>query len=376
MNKKSFNSFWACGTLFGDEGKGVVTNSLSHQYPNSLVVRYSGGQQAGHTVVHNGISHVFSNFGSGTMQGLPTYWSEYCTFDPVGVMVEYHILKQKGFNPKLYISKNSPVTTPFDKFNNQRDSRNLDHGTCGAGVGATFAREEKFQSLLAGDLLYPLIFTEKYNNVKKYYNFIDWTIDPEAKFEQAVIEILSNPDVFCFVDALSEIPEVFDKYIFEGSQGLMLDQNIGFFPNVTRSNTGSKNILGLGFAPKPILITRAFQTRHGNGYMTNENIPHNITDNPLETNVLNKYQGKFRKSLLDLSLIKYAISRDNYLRRNKDKELVVTCLDLIKNEYRYTINGEIIAHSDEDSFISGIKKYLDIEVVHRVHCPSALLDIK
>lgn len=364
------------GLGFGDEGKGLTTNSLCHNYPESLVVRYSGGQQAGHTVtLPDGKSHVFSNFGAGTLLGAPTYWSEYCTFDPVGMLNEFKILRSKGVNPIIYINKNCPITTPYEKHLNQMSDRYIKNGTCGVGVGATYAREEKFQSLLAGDIFYKQIFTAKYRAVHQFYDFESWTLDVGGQFPDSINEILSMPDNFRFVNHLYEVP-VNGSYIFEGSQGLLLDQNIGFFPNVTRSNTGSKNILGLGFAPTPILITRAFQTRHGNGFMTNEDLPHNITDNPNETNVLNRYQGAFRKSLLDLSLLKYGIERDNYLRRNKEKQLVITCLDLVKNEYRYTIDGEIIAHADEDSFVDGIKKYLDIDIVHRVHSPSALFEIK
>lgn len=372
------NSYWVCGLGFGDEAKGLTVNSLCKQFPNSLVIRYSGGQQAGHTVkMPDGTSHVFSNFGAGTMQGCSTYWSEYCSFDPVGMFNEFEILKDKGFNPVIYINKNSPITTPFEKHLNQTSDTIKGHGTCGVGVGLTFAREERFQSLLAGDILNPVVFKMKYACLKNSYRdkVNGWTIDQNKTFEGCIEDILSLPNNFKFVHNVSDVGNV-NKYIFEGSQGLLLDQNIGFFPNVTRSNTGSKNILSLGFIPTPILITRAFQTRHGNGLMTNEHIPHNITDNPLETNVLNPYQGEFRKSLLDLSLLKYGIERDNYLRRNKEKQLVITCLDLVQHEYRYTIDGQIVGHPDEDSFVNGIKKYLDIDIVHRVNSPSATFDIE
>src|SRR5574343_932195 len=104
----------ACiGLGFGDEGKGITVDYLASQSPDSLVVRYSGGQQAGHTVCLNGIRHVFSNFGSGSLRGLPTYWSEHCTVDPVGIMNELNILTEQGINPILYIDGNAPVTTPY-----------------------------------------------------------------------------------------------------------------------------------------------------------------------------------------------------------------------------------------------------------------------
>ncbi len=69
------------GLGFGDEGKGVVTEYLCSQDPeHTVVVRFSGGQQAGHKVCKGDTEHIFSNFGSGTLSGCPTYWSEHCTF--------------------------------------------------------------------------------------------------------------------------------------------------------------------------------------------------------------------------------------------------------------------------------------------------------
>lgn len=355
--KKSFSSSYAViGLGFGDEGKGVAVNSLCNDLYNVLVIRYSGGQQAGHTVtLKDGTSHVFSNFGSGTFQGAPTYWSKYCTFDPVGVINELNVLKPKTKKPiLLYIDKQSPVTTPYDKLHNQRHHKN--HGTCGVGVGATFAREEKFYSLLAGDILFPSVLEIKLRMIGSFYGF---EVDKkEIEKFMAACEILRTSPHFRFTDAMPR--GRFDNFVFESSQGLMLDQNIGFFPHVTRSNVGAKNIVEMGFNPETILVTRAFQTRHGNGPMTNSNIPHNIKENPKETNVLNRFQGEFKRSLLDLDLLKYAMQKDPYIRLHS-KKLVITCLDLVKDEYRYTLNGHIVTHLDERSFVLGISTSLGID---------------
>lgn len=368
------SSYAVIGLGYGDEAKGLTVNSLCHQFPEALVVRYSGGQQAGHTVVKDGKSHVFSNFGAGTLNGNHTYWSSYCTFDPVAVLNELKVLKELGIDPVLLVDRNCPVTTPFEKYRNQKNDSNLSHGTCGAGVGATYAREEAFYSLFVGDLEYEFVLDQKMQLIERFYNF-DVMLEL-AKFFEACEAVQSYIRI---VDGLPNYREI----VYEGSQGLLLDQHIGFFPHVTRSNVGSKNVLALnskyGSDLTYMLITRAFQTRHGNGPMTNSNIPNNILDNPLETNILNKYQGQFRKSLLDLSLLKYGMNRDEGLKgssRKNSKQLVLTCLDLVKNEYRYTIDGKIVGHSDEDSFVEGIRSYLDIDIVHRVRSPDALFNVK
>ncbi|MEM9930725.1 MAG: adenylosuccinate synthetase, partial [Bacteroidota bacterium] len=81
------------GLAFGDEGKGVTTDYLCRQAERPLVIRFSGGHQAGHTVVSpQGRRHVFSNFGAGTLAGAPTFWSKYCTFHPVGYANEHESL--------------------------------------------------------------------------------------------------------------------------------------------------------------------------------------------------------------------------------------------------------------------------------------------
>jgi adenylosuccinate synthase len=70
------------GLGFGDEGKGICTDFLCSQNPEAIVIRFSGGQQAAHTVLLNGKKHVHSSFASGALRGLPSYFSEHCTIHP------------------------------------------------------------------------------------------------------------------------------------------------------------------------------------------------------------------------------------------------------------------------------------------------------
>lgn len=127
------------GLGFGDEGKGMVTDFLCSHLPSSkIVTRFSGGHQAGHTVELKGYRHVFSNFGSGTLRGIPTYWSERCTVDPIGLVNELTILLNQGFKPRLYINQNCPITTPYDKSVQQIKNREgvNQFNTCGVGFGS------------------------------------------------------------------------------------------------------------------------------------------------------------------------------------------------------------------------------------------------
>ena len=160
------------GAGFGDEGKGKVVSYLCSYLQNPLVIRFCGGHQAGHHVVINDkLSHVFANFGSGTLQGFDTYWSPYCTIDPVGILNELVILKKKGINPTLYTDGRCLVTTPFDKEENKTKDNGNKHGSCGVGFGQTLQREEDGYSLLFSDLFTKSVFSIKLGLIKdKYYS--------------------------------------------------------------------------------------------------------------------------------------------------------------------------------------------------------------
>jgi adenylosuccinate synthase len=357
------------GLGFGDEGKGRVVDWLCSKYDNhrekAVVVRFSGGANASHNVFHpdGKVSHAFSHLGSGTFRGVDTYWSEFCPFDPIELNCEISKLIKKDFSKigcLLYVNSNCPVVTPYDHIYSLRQNSITKHGSCGMGIAATWEREENHYSLRAGDLLYPDVLKYRLEKIKEYYKNkgIVTEVDMDSYFQYGFHKLL----------VVNYLPSYYTNYIFEGSQGLLLDQNYGFFPHVTRSNTGTQNLSSLGFDDErntndeeyQILVTRAYQTRHGNGFHSTEHIPHNIRENPYEKNVTN-IQGEFRRGLLDLDLLRYAISKDKNLNgpQNRRKNLlVVTCLDLIENEWRLVNHGKIVSFLNENEFLKEIKMEL------------------
>jgi len=366
------------GMGFGDESKGHVTDWLSAKLPNPIVVRFNGGHQAGHTVVRNGIRHIFSNFGSGTINGTPTYWSKYCTVEPVGLFRELNLLNEKtkalSVWPKLFINIDCPITTPYDIEANRRNTATLGHGSCGVGFGETIKREENSFHLHFADLFYPQIYNEKLEEIRKYYRF-----DPdEIKITDFIYSciLLKNTDyIKPWKTGLKNIADKYDSVIYEGAQGLMLDQDFGFFPNVTRSKTGTNNICDMRIfnqSPSIYLVTRAYQTRHGSGYMSNTHLAHNIKEDENETNISNTYQGNFRRTILDIDLLKYVMEKDHAIRTSANLCLVITCLDHIKyNNYLFTLDGQVIRCSNENEFVSKISNELSIKNVFVSHGPSA-----
>jgi len=344
------------GLGFGDEGKGRVVNWLCNTDPTNLNIRFSGGHQAGHhAFLNSAVSHVFSNFGSGTFQGVPTYISKFCTIDPIGIINEWDILRDKcpGINPILYINPKCPVVTPFDKIHNQIMENKNKHGTCGVGFGATLEREENHYSLLAEDLLIPSILKIKLELIADYY-------DNPNKYN--INEIMQDFGLFNQIENIKiEKPDLkqYPNKVFEGSQGILLDQDCGFFPHVTRSNTTTQNILKMEQTIDHVfLVTRAYQTRHGNGPMTNESLYLSAATNKHEQNFSDGAQGDFRTSVLDLDLLKYAMMKEfSHSHSTTKYTLVITCLDLLWG-YEFTENGKLEICRNEMEFINKISKRL------------------
>lgn len=324
------------GMGFGDEGKGTVVDYLTHNLPSSLpklIVRFSGGPQAGHTVMYKNsvgqeIKHTFSNFGSGSFNSnTKTFWSRFCPVDPVGFLNERNVLIAKGIVPLIIVDQNCPLITDFDKHHNQ----NLDceHGTCGVGIRSTLVREEKLYSLKVKDILYPNVFKQKYLLIAKHYGHED--VDAEL-FYNICQEYFQHIQLWKSKD----LP--FAKYyIFEGSQGLLLDPKIGFFPHVTSTDVDLTNVytlIGKETAFDLYLVTRAYSTRHGNGPMVynNSKFPFEVQNDKDEINISNLYQGNFRRQYLNLEYLNYAIDSLNESIQSLDikTQFVITCIDQMK----------------------------------------------
>lgn len=364
------------GTQFGDEGKGSFTNYLCSKSYRPLVIRFNGGHQAGHTVKHKDHKHIFSSFGSGTLQNVPTYWSRFCTIYPIAMKNEYLTLKKLGITPEIYIDPLCPITTPYDVIFNLNKDKQTKHGTVGVGFGTTIERQENFYKLYYQDLFNETVLEAKLNNIKNYY--VKKGIILNSGFSEMMndwyisLEILMKEKIFVkHRMGFKNYNNVFNHVIFEGAQGILLDMDFGFFPNVTRSNTTSKNVYTLlkelnlpinsvrnainssgmersfneYFIIDTYYITRIYQTRHGNGFMSNENIKPNLINTETETNLDTGNQGVFRKSILDLNLIDYAIKSDDIFSHNSRKHLVITCLDQIEDPFniKYSLNGEVIS---------------------------------
>lgn len=346
------------GLGYGDEGKGLATDYLCQLLPKPLVIRFNGGGQAGHTVVTSDRKrHVFSNFGSGTLRGVPTYWSNYCTFSPESTITEYQELQTLGVKPVLMLDNWCPVTTHYDILYNraiEATRGNARHGSCGQGFGATIERHNILQTkLYACDLLISSLLKDKLQNIRSYYQA---KIDQETKFSfkqfdhdaederfrqyATEISILSQQGAIRFVEESEMLSHHNDwnSFIFEGAQGILLDMDFGFFPHVTHSNTTTKNALKLlenqfkdSVKAEILYVTRSYQTRHGAGPFPNDRSVL-LMGTEGETNKYHEYQGEFKTSCLDIDLLNYALSCDAKFSAGLKKHLIVTCVDHLKDK--------------------------------------------
>lgn len=335
------------GTFFGDEGKGSTVQWLCNEAiergENPIVVRFSGGQQAGHRIIANGIEHICSSFGSGVLLGVPTYLDRSVIIDPICMRMEYEKLMKNGITPKIYICPTCRVTTPYDVNANVGDKKVLGDGSCGMGIFHTFKRCK--QNCYAGEIpwhdecyIYNVLkHPERYlNYVREYYG-----CSPMKNTDRMFIEACEWLSVVAKLEPglrnvafLGYGRSVNPTFIFEGSQGLLLDMDCGFMPNCTPSNVGLNGIHNWSLEDAEVfLVMRSYLTRHGNGYepFNPKQLAEEYFTFDEPTNPDYDFQGKFKHGFFDDRLLMRAVDRhciDNLQKKdNLHVNLVVTHLD-------------------------------------------------
>ena len=349
------------GAGYGDEGKGLITDYYAAQSgEDCLVVRFNGGAQAAHTVVTpEGVRHVFSHFGSGSFVGSRTYLSKFFIINPVQYRKEFGVLIQKTSLPGTYADPDCLITTPWDMMANQiiEEHRTKRHGSCGIGINETVERNTHDEfgltvssaALLGRDELIRFLKSIRDNYYHARLGRFGIHAVPEryAFFDDGVIERFLD-DMRYFSDTTicsgASILGRADTVIFEGAQGLMLDQNHPNFPHVTRSNTGLTNVAEL-IKDTPairdidvVYATRVYATRHGAGPLPNEvaGLPYPRIED--RTNIPNTWQGTLRFGWLDLDVLKSVVFKDRTLMPFATSSIALTCLDQIDGNVKFFEN--------------------------------------
>lgn len=344
------------GAGLGDEGKGLITDFFCDTNErDTVVVRFNGGAQAGHTVVTpEGKRHVFHHVGSGTFSGAGTFLSKHMVCHPMFFEDELNELNNMGISEDVLVDPRAVITTPYDIMINQAlemSRGNERHGSCGMGFGETIERKEKDSSgiytLTVNDLYKSGVPLMKLRNIRDQYvpkRLNDLKLPPledHLKSDNILERFLEDLSFFRQNTWISDLDYLSDHYdiVFEGAQGLLLDMDYGSFPHVTRSNTGLKNVIDLAREAsieelEVTYVTRCYTTRHGAGPL-----PYEMDEIPYEamrdkTNKNNEWQSNFRYGWLSIDMLVDAIRHDLLYCPNmvQDTNLAVTCLDQVDDD--------------------------------------------
>jgi adenylosuccinate synthase len=304
------------GANFGDEGKGLITDYLCAQGAG-IVVRFNGGAQAGHSVVTpESQRHVFSHFGSGTLARIPTFLSQFFICNPICYFRELKDMHENGITPTtLYAHPNCLVTTFADMMINQRleeQRGKARHGSVGLGVSETVERSFVPElKITMADLWNGIPLTSRLEQICGRY--AEFRTGKKIDEPSMVEHYLKACERFAELVHPLGIAQCKDP-VFEGAQGLLLDQdNKEYFPHVTRSNTGMKNVRLLceQAGIKNIdayYVSRTYLTKHGAGPMPGEDQKMFFEDN---TNTEHPWQGILRFAPLNVDSLRKRCAADH-----------------------------------------------------------------
>ncbi|UGQ16104.1 MULTISPECIES: adenylosuccinate synthase [unclassified Borrelia] len=270
------------GTQWGDEGKGKIIDFLSARA--DYVVRFNGGNNAGHTIVVNNKKFVFHLLPSGALQGSNCIIGPGVVFDPKVLIEEIEILKQNNIKTKILISDKAHIIMPYhikiDELSEQKKGHDK-IGTTKKGIGPCYADKINRTSIRAVDLLSMEIFEkklkanldEKNKITEKIYgekplNYVD-ILSSYKEYIAILQPIITNTEEILKEALVSE-----KNILIEGAQGTMLDIEHGTFPFVTSSSTLITASVGCGIPVSKIKqkigIVKAFSSRVGEGPFVSE----------------------------------------------------------------------------------------------------------
>jgi len=269
------------GTQWGDEGKGKIVDLLTDQV--SLVARFQGGHNAGHTLVIDGKKTVLHLIPSGILrEGVTCMIGNGVVLAPDALLKEMGELEENGVpvRERLRLSPACPLILPYHVALDQareaaRGAGKI--GTTGRGIGPAYEDKVARRGLRLGDVLDFPAFEEKLKTVMEYHNFVlqnFFNAEP-VSYEQTLADCKEwaeqlKPMICDVTDALHTARESGEGILFEGAQGSLLDIDHGTYPFVTSSNTtAGGTATGSGFGPLyldyVLGITKAYTTRVGSG---------------------------------------------------------------------------------------------------------------
>lgn len=340
-------AYLVAGLAYGDEGKGSIVDFLARNCKSSpIIIRYNGGPQAAHNVITpEGRHHTFSQFGSGMfVKNAMTYLSEYMLINPLNMIAEEeHLRTQCGIEhvwANTIICEQAIMITPYHVAMNrlvEKKRGDNRHGSCGQGIGIA-----RHLEVTHGRQIVP-IMKDLYslNSLKTKLEFMQ-------RVAKEMVEVLGGSGIDVREEAIifsnDLIPYLLEQYkrfpgipmlttpewfeaavsywdrpvIFEGAQGMMIDETHGKAPHNTWTdctfNNAEKMLKAAKFngEAKRIGVVRTYYTRHGAGpFIEDEDLKEKFraTNHVERHNGTNEYQGSFKIGRFDSEEFGYAVDK-------------------------------------------------------------------
>lgn len=336
------------GLAFGDEGKGSIVDYLTRIHGAKWVIRYNGGAQAAHNVVLPdalNTQHTFAQFGSGSFAGAKTYLSEYMLINPLTLALEWRSLRDmQAVPPKISdvirISSKALITNRYQiALNRLRElARDNRHGSCGMGIGETMldhiehpelditvadlAKSTNWPAKLRASQKLKLEQGKELLEALRSANYVSAAAIAEMEIlesEKVFVELVDKYLIFgssgCVDHDDNELEKIMrgdNTIVFEGAQGVLLDEWYGFHPYTTWSTTTFKNADDICWKFRfdvqevtKIGVVRSYYTRHGAGPFPTEDPSLGLEE---LHNLSSPWQQGFRVGHFDLNLLKYAVN--------------------------------------------------------------------
>jgi adenylosuccinate synthase len=365
------------GAQWGDEGKGKIVDVLSENF--SVVARYAGGHNAGHTVIINGKKFVLQLIPCGVLRkNCCSVIGNGVVLDPIAFLKEVNGLRENGIrvDGSLFVSNRAHVILPYHRMielASENAPGRVKIGTTSRGIGPAYEDKMGRRGLRVIDLLDLKLLRTHIENACREKNMIAHALfnseplDPDKMYQEyAEASEKIAPFVRDTAAFLNDALRRGESIVFEGAQGTMLDIDHGTYPFVTSSSaTSGGAVTGTGVAPTAIGsvigVTKAYCTRVGGGPFPTEILDSVGDQLRARGNEYGAVTGRPRRcGWIDLPLLRYAVMINGISWLVVTKLDVLDELDAIPVCVSNKINGKMT-----DEIPAEASGYARIECVYR-----------
>ncbi len=377
MSSKNYKSISIVGTQWGDEGKGKITNYFSEKA--DLVVRFQGGNNAGHSIVIDGKRYALHLLPSGIFNPkVKNILANGMVIDPIALIKEINILRNQGITDyQLFISERAHVLMPYHikldgLYENLKGSRKI--GTTKRGIGPAYSDKALRDGIRFIDFLDDELFKNLLKDNLKIKNKLfkafgeselsfDEIYDKLVKIREEIRPMITNTSKIVY-DALQND----EKVLFEGAQGVLLCLDHGTYPFVTSSSPSAASIpvnvgIPLNSVNKVLGVVKSYSTRVASGSFPTEMDEEIADEIRTKANEFGTTTGRPRRiGWFDANIVKYSARISSITDISVTLLDVLSGIDKLKIATSYTLNGKEIKDipADEKEFNSIEPVYIEL----------------